>query len=678
MPENMQKRSPAKHYSQELAVGIDQSQELSVGETSQGDFSCEFLIQEALIGNPKTVILSSCTKFFLGNRKPLNLLDLPYDVLEMILSYCLRHEGDSCYWNISKLTEVNKFLKNFIESNNFLKGHLDLKVHVMQDAPDAVQIQKRNYKEILNACLTSTRKYQSIKIINFDVPITSRCYEGPIIIRNYDEPLYSNYVDIFLDAILDIDCYEDYVDILANDGEVLWSFEDANSGATVKQLFCKNASNIRRVTMYLETAINNQATFKLLNLIDSLDHLEEITLLICDEGSYANYNSHPNYIAPKNDFTRLKSLHMKVSNPFCGRAALELFQNSCRIEKLKLSLKFNHEIPVLRNLLRNCRGNLKEFKLDLQKCRTSSDYFDLLIESHLNLHSFQIGTRRETETALNTMVKFILSQKNLTELTVKFGRNHCPELIQLLGQAFSELKKLTTLTLNSVENADEYDLSSWNINNLDHFKFVAVYHENLLPDVRVCRSPSEKLKSLTLRSLKFSALHFQQMIQSYRGLTELSIRICDFMGSGIILIMRHLKQLKRLDFCFPTANRLDITEFYTQEDLTLPNIQSIELALNPFIGEGFFFKFVKFIQNVSVLSVAISVDSDNFYFRRGSDLNVALEILTKELPNLKYLNTEENLDMNEILLQEIKANLQKFNRNPNDFKLNGIRLMEEN
>lgn len=79
----------------------------------------------------------------------INLLDLPEIVLEKIFDYCLKG-------NI-QITEVNKFVKNFIE-NSSLMNRLVLKIHINFKTDQLNESEK-----MLQNCIGSTRKYKTVK-----------------------------------------------------------------------------------------------------------------------------------------------------------------------------------------------------------------------------------------------------------------------------------------------------------------------------------------------------------------------------------------------------------------------------------------------------------------------------------------------------------------------------------
>lgn len=91
----------------------------------------------------------------------MDLLDLPGHVLEEIFYQCI---NQSCPWeskNLVKLTECNKFLKDFIESSSRLMSHLYLKVDL------ELINEERNldkFEDTLDACLLSSRQYRNIYV----------------------------------------------------------------------------------------------------------------------------------------------------------------------------------------------------------------------------------------------------------------------------------------------------------------------------------------------------------------------------------------------------------------------------------------------------------------------------------------------------------------------------------
>lgn len=123
----------------------------------------------------------------------LNLLDLPEEILEMIFEYC--HDDRN---SLIKLTEVNKYIKEFVESSSVLMSHiyLDISINLGQLSPDLV--------EIFEACLKSSRKYSAIEIDHY----TDKSHSNVATSQKHMSELLRKHSDTITDAYISLTSYK--------------------------------------------------------------------------------------------------------------------------------------------------------------------------------------------------------------------------------------------------------------------------------------------------------------------------------------------------------------------------------------------------------------------------------------------------------------------------------------
>lgn len=232
----------------------------------------------------------------------INLLDLPGIILEKIFGYCLK----------ANITEVNKFVKEFIE-NSRLMDRLVLKIQIDKESDSIC--------EILQTCIASTRKFKTIH-------------------------LHITLPELF--------------------------YEIQDSDTKFKQLFDKQALTAREID--INFVYNDSSDLlKCFRLLENTKDLE--TLKCCLNRNWQRIISNRNinqqeliieedFIKPfPNHVEKLKDFHLE--QPGFSASILTLFQDLKNLQKIRLHcLDFSqNKISKFQSLIENSSETLKLLSL---------------------------------------------------------------------------------------------------------------------------------------------------------------------------------------------------------------------------------------------------------------------------------------------------------------------------
>lgn len=552
----------------------------------------------------------------------INLIQLPDHVLEKIFCFCFKKYYDPMHldesWGMKKLMECNKYLKDFIENNSRIMDQLSLKVTIDEEPI-------KSYREILEICLASSRKYRTIRLYIFDFGKFRKLERhNQVNFKALIDKYGSEIREVFFDLVFDYqESIEEYVENL------------------------KNVEKIEIVVNWGHFMFERRT---------SIDFEGE---LLCIKTPVPLY------------FDKLKELRINIVEEV-GQVKFDIFTDCKNLQKLKLGLECEFHVASLGCLLTSCRAKLQDLNVQLTAVRLNNQFaqfFEMLLNINLDLKSFKCTYDDSAGTEEIDFLKiFIESQTNLEKLELFVKANEYV-IVNMIADLLGSLHALKTLSLHiNCADVEEFAWKYWNICNLES---LSVNHNtwfearNLLAE-NVLQHPNENLKELQI-GLDFQNNAISKMISNYRSLTRLSINkgSLNFESNDIFEIMKHLKLLEYLQFHFPENSQLSVDLLKSNEDLVLPKIKEINFQLNSLITSDILMQFTKYIQHASKFEIG---SSEKFDHRAG------LDGLTKQLPNLKRLHLlgfccSEIFD--QTYLQQIESNLRQFNNHtPFSFFLN--------
>lgn len=106
----------------------------------------------------------------------------------------------------------------------------------------------------------------------------------------------------------------------------------------------------------------------------------------------------------------------------------------------------------------------------------------------------------------------------------------------------------------------------------------------------------------------------------------------------------------------------------------LPKIKHLGLTLNEFITGAMVIELARCMRNLRSLQIRSDEKDSN---SSRLDFYIVVVSLTRELPDIKQLNIADDRGKrleNTSFLQHIGSNVKKFNKKPQDFKINGKTL----
>lgn len=585
------------------------------------------------------------------NQPKLNLLDLPKLPLEKIFTYCRWQQQRT----LLKLTECCKFLKNFIETNPQLKKFISLKIRMNYYYYFNNSDQMKRGKEILKACCKSTRKYELMRFEYY----------------NYD----------------------------------LEDLEESQFYAR-KLLPLRHCETIKGMGFIFDAhVIDDKKIFNLLKCLEKLTNVEKVDIRFWVGEDVVRWDFHHNHeshfeVACENSLKSLKYLEMNVS---CS-SVLSYFGNCKSIEHLELISNgdgFRKNFRNLEPLLANSKTTLKTFKYFVSKYPVRSESSELniantelenvndllitLLAAKLDLKNVEFAEFPTSLDSSNMLIIFLKQQKNLENL--KLSGSLGTAFYKRFGEVMAEFGKLKTLELlmikgDFVENSRKNMSIPWNLPELEELKVICgTLHERRYIQYEMLQIPSDKLKKISIvGSFKLGYDCIENISKNYGSLVELEIggvcnKCSDYSCNDIFWILRNLKKLKILKFAFPKNNtKLIPDEFDKNEDLKLLYINEVELTLNDSVKLDHAVKLIQLMSNMSkfcVFSTYSQNKADEYWKTEAINF---LNHITKELPNLtnlQFYHLYEKWDKIEYpVLQKIQANIQEFNKNPNELKIN--------